>query len=219
MARRPRFWIAVLIQLAALGAWPQTIQPQSLQIYVYNQAGVSAQVLSEAEERTTRIFRLSGLHAVWVDCETAEIAGTNCTGLPQPGDVIVQIVHETRNLNGDVFGAAFLGRNGAGQYTDVYYNRITELHRDWKTPLSNVLGHVMAHEVGHLLLGLNSHSISGIMRGYWESGELRAAERGQLLFSSEQAKLMRERSMPTTADRNPRNTLAASVRTAVVIKP
>jgi len=51
----------------------------------------------------------------------------------------------------------------------------------------------MAHEIGHVLLGLNSHSSMGIMRGYWQAEEVSALERGRLLFSSQQSRAMRER--------------------------
>jgi len=115
------------------------------------------------------------------------------------------MVHETTQLKDDVFGAAFVGRDGSGQYTDVYYDHVSELHRDWRVPIANVLGHVMAHEIGHLLLGLNSHSNLGIMRGSWSREELEAAERGRLLFSSEQSRLMRERLMTLS-----RRTLASA---------
>ena len=208
MARRFQFWITGLVQLVALAAWAQAGHQSSLDIYVYNKAGVSSGILSHAEQDATRIFRISGLHAMWVECSTAEITRTDCNGLPQPGDVVLQIVHETRELKDDVFGAAFLGRDGTGQYTNVFYDRVNELHRDWNVSLADMLGHVMAHEVGHLLLGLNAHSISGIMRSHWDSAELKAAERGRLLFSAEQSRIMRERLATATSRRDTRNALA-----------
>jgi Zn-dependent peptidase ImmA (M78 family) len=54
-----------------------------------------------------------------------------------------------------------------------------------------VLRHVMAHELGHLLLGSNAHAEIGIMRPRWFGQQLRAVERGALFFSPEQALLMR----------------------------
>ena len=205
MACRSHFWIAALIQLAAVSAWAQAGQQPSVEIYVYNQARVSAGILSQAEKEATRIFRISGFRTRWVDCSTAEVIGTECNGLPQAGDVVLQIVHETRKLKGDVFGAAFLGQDGTGQYTNVFYDRVNELNRDCKVPLADLLGHVMAHEVGHLLLGLNSHSMSGIMRGYWDSEELKAIECGRLLFSAGQSKLMRGRLAAIIAGRDAQN--------------
>ena len=208
MASRSHFWIAALIQLVAVSVWAQAGQ-STLEIYVYNQAGVPAGILSQAEKQSTRIFRFAGFQTKWVECSTAEVVGIECNGLPQPGDVVLQIVHETRKLKADVFGAAFLGQDGTGEYTNVFYDRVNDLNRDWKVPLAEVLGHVMAHEVGHLLLGLNAHSVSGIMRGYWDSEELKAIERGRLLFSAEQSRLMRGRLAAIAAGRDAQNTLAA----------
>ena len=65
-----------------------------------------------------------------------------------------------------------------------------ELHANWNVSLADTLGHVMAHELGHLLLGSNSHSGMGIMRAHWQSEELRRLSRGGLWFTNEQADRM-----------------------------
>jgi len=48
-----------------------------------------------------------------------------------------------------------------------------------------LLGHVMAHELGHLLLGSNSHSERDLMREMWWPDELRRAAIGKLFFTPE----------------------------------
>jgi hypothetical protein len=50
-----------------------------------------------------------------------------------------------------------------------------------------ILGHGMAHELGHLLLGTNSHSSSGLMRAHWTGEDLAMASKGNLRFSQEQS--------------------------------
>ena len=40
------------------------------------------------------------------------------------------------------------------------------------TEIPIILGCVITHEVGHLLLGSNSHSGSEIMQGQWERGQI-----------------------------------------------
>ena len=55
-----------------------------------------------------------------------------------------------------------------------------------------ILGCAIAHELGHLLLGTNSHSDKGIMQPRWEPNQVRQLMMGTLLFSTEQSKLMRE---------------------------
>lgn len=51
----------------------------------------------------------------------------------------------------------------------------------------------MAHELGHLLLGTNSHSVNGLMRAHWDWENLQAAQRGELLFLRPEAAQIRNR--------------------------
>jgi alcohol dehydrogenase class IV len=55
----------------------------------------------------------------------------------------------------------------------------------------DILTCVIAHEIGHHLLGPNSHSPTGIMMGIWSPEVLRAAGKGHLLFTPQQAELIR----------------------------
>ncbi len=45
-----------------------------------------------------------------------------------------------------------------------------------------ILGHAAAHEIGHLLLGSNSHSPQGLMRARWSRQDLQNAGIGQSSF-------------------------------------
>jgi predicted HD phosphohydrolase len=56
---------------------------------------------------------------------------------------------------------------------------------------AEILACVIAHEIGHLLLGPNSHSPTGIMKAKWSADELRGAGWGRLLFTPQQAELIR----------------------------
>ena len=51
----------------------------------------------------------------------------------------------------------------------------------------------MAHEIGHLLLGANSHSCTGIMQAFWSGEELSLAARADMLFTPEQSRQMKTR--------------------------
>jgi len=64
----------------------------------------------------------------------------------------------------DAYGVAFLGDDGWGAFCDVSYHRILELHHAGRASEATILGIVVAHELGHLLLGLDAHSATGIMR-------------------------------------------------------
>ena len=88
-------------------------------------------------------------------------------------------------------GLAFLGTDGRGRYSDVFYDRMEKMQRDSGANPGRLLGTVAAHEIGHLLLGSNSHSAMGLMSAHWGEGELRRVGMGGLKFSAEQAGRMR----------------------------
>ena len=51
----------------------------------------------------------------------------------------------------------------------------------------------MAHEIGRLLLPNESHSVDGVMRSVWNASDYWTATPGRLLFTDEEAQLMRDR--------------------------
>ncbi len=76
-----------------------------------------------------------------------------------------------------------------------------------------VLGCVIAHEIGHLLLDSrrNSHSVAGIMQARWSFEQLRLILMGKLLFLPEESTAMRAE-MRARAEPGPDNiTFARSV--------
>ena len=77
-------------------------------------------------------------------------------------------------------------------FATVYYDyALRTAKRDnaeFEVPI--ILGCVIAHEIVHLLLGLNSHSGSGVMQPRWERKQVRQAMTGVLLFTHEQSKLI-----------------------------
>ena len=80
----------------------------------------------------------------------------------------------------------------------VFYDRLKEisttvkLGRDLRMSVDVILGHAMAHELGHLLLHGKGSSSNGIMREQWDYGQLVQASAGRLLFESEDAQWIRD---------------------------
>jgi hypothetical protein len=61
---------------------------------------------------------------------------------------------------------------------------------DRQVSKAQILGHAIAHEVGHLLLNQQVHSAYGIMRGAWSFADFREMTSGMLLFTSQQVEFL-----------------------------
>jgi hypothetical protein len=70
---------------------------------------------------------------------------------------------------------------------------IRQLQEETQVSPSVILGHAMAHELGHLLLGTKAHSPGGLMRAHWTREDLANTSKGNLRFSKEQCLTLRSR--------------------------
>jgi hypothetical protein len=67
---------------------------------------------------------------------------------------------------------------------------ITTAQRE-NRPVARVAGHIMAHEIGHVLLRTHAHATSGLMTPIWADHEYSRMASGTLLFSADEAASMR----------------------------
>jgi hypothetical protein len=116
--------------------------------------------------------------------------------------LIVRIVPRALTLSDIAYGAAFLDADGHGQYADVFFDAIRQL-QNGETQVSQVqlLGYVMAHEIGHLLLGSNAHSHLGIMKPRWSTAELQSISMGRLSFAADQCREIHNKLEASVSDR------------------
>lgn len=81
----------------------------------------------------------------------------------------------------------------AGEFStiaSVFYHRAVDLEDENLAGRAEILGAMLAHEIGHLLLGRPSHSNTGIMRGVWSDQDLKNIVRGRMWFTARDAKLL-----------------------------
>jgi hypothetical protein len=194
-----------LSQSAAAGS-PET--SLTVTIHAYNFAQVDGRTLREAEEVATEIFRKAGVESRWVDsASTSE----NMQGHPAAHgsnnlshiqlDILPPLMAERLGLPNNVMGLA-PGTERDRQLVYLFYDKVKALaERQMKARVDGgistyairvqILGHAMAHEIGHILLNLKSHSDTGIMRGNWDLKQLQDACYGYLVFTPPQAEAIR----------------------------
>ena len=132
-----------------------------LAVRLYNYTEVSVRALRGALEETQQVFRQAGVEMVWIECRTTlEEAPKHpaCRRQRGPSVVILSILprHMDRRaaVRDDVFGLA----NPEAGMASVLFHRVEQLAEANYMPVEVVLGHIVAHEIGHVLLGHKSHS-------------------------------------------------------------
>lgn len=166
-------------------------------VRVYNYAQVSSRTLGRATEEATRVFQVASVELEMLDCllEGGETNPGCARGLLfAPLDLrIIRANDRVRARYGKkTTGYALRSEDGSGgELATVFYDRVEE--EAWREGLPHglVLGHAMAHELGHLLLPSGAHSPSGLMCANLRRKEWQLAAVGQLLFSAQEAQLIR----------------------------
>ena len=171
----------------------------TITVRIYNYARVPNKTLDRAQRKATRILRHAGIETAWQEgpLSQAEIDG-NSAFQQGPGlaglalRVLPRSMSEGLGVPSTCFG--FAQMSGAARFpsvASVFFHRVQELAGDRVADLRMMLGHVMAHEIGHQLLGEKGHSRSGIMSVPWKRPHLQLAAVGHLRFTDEEAARMR----------------------------
>lgn len=77
-----------------------------------------------------------------------------------------------------------------GDSATVSVEPMEELEKRGFGQLPEILAHVIAHEIGHLLLG-RGHAVSGIMRARWTRRDWELVGQRRFNFTPEQARLLK----------------------------
>lgn len=166
-------------------------------VLMHDVTGVPADVLVRAKAEVERVFSAAGVSILWLDCSAAGVK----PGEPKPcpprpaGTIILRIVPATLDyLDASALGYALMAKEGA-LYATVSFPRVQQCILRQTTSaadLQQVLGHAMAHELGHILLGSQSHAKAGLMQAAWDSRALKDMSRGLLSFSQKEARRIRD---------------------------
>jgi len=158
---------------------------QSMTVAVCDVGQVPGAVIAHAEYEAAYVFQTMDVKIHWMDCG-ADIGAADSRRRP---DFIVRVqmgghVTKAGPVSLEAMGRAFMDRTGYGFMVDTYYGEIR--HLTLLFPLANsdqLLGYVMVHELGHLLIG-PGHRARGIMRAAWGKVELEALNQRHLRFNA-----------------------------------
>ncbi len=204
------FAFAVCVTAVSVGIslptceWAAAKMPDSkaenpiIKVWLYNYAGIPKHTMARAEGEVQKILRAAAIHLDWVECPTsAEEVKVHPICQERMSDAELGLTtHPTARGVADAyvdrdFGIAQIFNNGQfGHYAYVFYDRVQHTAALTGMAASQLLGSVIAHEFGHVLMRSSTHSRSGIMRAQWDHNDLQNLTWGQLKFTPAEKELI-----------------------------
>ena len=186
---------ALLGALGAEGHPAEEVSTPSISVLVFDYAGVSSEILNAGLRDATRILKSGGVEVVWVHCPVApELLALvrPCRDAPGPLALVLHILPRgvsRRHTDPGSAGFAVPPEDGGfGVYAGVFHDRVRQPGASIDE--AELLGSVVAHELGHLLLGTGQHSAAGIMKGEWRYKQSILVAQGLLRFDTGQRRRM-----------------------------
>jgi hypothetical protein len=157
---RAALTVVTLAMLTAGVASPIDAAPRSgmiVVVHVTDRAQVSASDWAQATAFVSWVFEEIGVRTIWADGVAADASVDGAFHV----DVVI-LSTRAAAVADDVLGTALC----LTKHADIYFRPIVDHAIKTRSFTSRILGMVIAHEIGHLLLPAG-HSSSGIMRAQW----------------------------------------------------
>jgi hypothetical protein len=160
----------------------------TVMVATYNFAGINNGTLETAKEVASRTLAKTGAELRWVACPVDGGGAGVCSKGSEPLIILHLLPAGSTRLGvpSSALGKAFLELDVAA----VFHDRVLRMSRSGSE--ADLLGHVIAHEIGHLLLGKPGHSKGGLMKARWDTQELKViGQKGVEFTDSETSQIAR----------------------------
>ena len=168
-------------------------QPQ-INIRIHDYAKVSHTVMEHAEQMAGRILKKAGIDARWIDCSDSlinEVCYRPITSLDFLINLLPESMSDRLHQPPGVLGSALEGSGQSFGYSAwIFYDLAKDRAIEHQVDIGDLLGNAIAHELGHLLLGTNSHAGVSLMSAFWSVNQYRLISQGRLSFSAAEVKRM-----------------------------
>ncbi len=152
---------------------------------IYDRASMDAILLNEALDAAGRLLSAGGAEMSWLDCSGSD-ASARCGAPLAENELVLRLLPQPARDGALGVAVSPAGEGRIGRYATVFTVGVADLAKTSKTPGAPLLGATIAHELGHLLLGQDSHAGRGLMRARWSVWDLRKIDVGRLEFAPEQ---------------------------------
>jgi hypothetical protein len=188
MPNRPLAMAMVTVVALTAGARPGWADTNAtVTVRVRDEAHLPARTVQNALMIVSGVYRRAGVTVQWLPTAVGEAADSTLT------IAVVPAASAAAFQGGkDSMGVARNAEGIRGNLAYVFFDRVRDFGERGHVDTFVVLGFAIAHELGHLLLPVNSHSADGIMRARWDPKIISRAG-GFLSFAPDQARLLRLR--------------------------
>jgi hypothetical protein len=157
--------------IGAVTAWT------AVSVRVYDASGLDERLRQAALEVAGTTLAPTSVEITWRVCGAANKHASYCDAALAPGELAIRIVRTTAVVDrsgGLRLGDAFIDTHaGRGVLATIYLDRVLRLAETTGADRIALLGHAIAHELGHLLMASNVHGSIGLMRAFWSLEEVR----------------------------------------------
>ena len=194
MDHMTRWWIAgTSAALLSTNTFQAQSVPSDIVVRVYNIAELPREDIIAAQEVAEKIFRHAGIPLRWRECAAISLGSAEdlCSEPLQPVEVIARLASGGNLVSPRVFGQALVVDGQVSAMATIFVDRITIAAARVNIDRAPLLGRTLAHELGHLLIGTNSHAAYGLMRGIWPDAAMRNDAGNHWNFTNREAQHLR----------------------------
>ncbi len=188
--------MAVMVMPAAIVP-ARAESPFALTVRVYNAAGFPAADIETALDAAEPILRDTAVDVTFRRCGMASVSAVpvdHCEDSLKPHEVVVRVIDAPKvsaSLDPTAFGLTYVvAETNRGWLATVFADRVVTTAARIHMDAGTLAGLVLAHEVGHLLLGHGYHGEAGVMRADWPDQLLAGSVRQEWRFSPSEAALI-----------------------------
>jgi hypothetical protein len=160
----------------------------TLTIRVYDVYGLPPADRQEMLSVASTALAQVGVEPAWIDCSGRKPAAA-CQLSVLPTELVLRI-HRLPPDDSHALGVALVHARSETDAAEpntvatIYATHVADMARRSGTSMTTLMGHVAAHELGHLLLGQNQHAPSGLMRASWTWLQIQRAHPEDWRFSA-----------------------------------
>lgn len=180
-----------LLDAATVEARETLAAEQKLDVSICNYGKLPVNVVKKAQLYVARCFDAVRIHVIWTECG----AGPDSKAAAEERWFTVRLRSDTSPrmqsaTSLDAMGFAYTSTGIPGNLLDAFYPAIRATANSAGIDEEDLLGCVIVHEIGHLLLG-PGHGRIGVMQAEWKFVEFQQIRKHWLTFDAQQTRRIR----------------------------